>query len=425
MSKYFKILLLLIFSLATYAQPTLVYDDMVYDENIKTPILYLKSGENNQMLNPAVSALNQIHSLYCEFDELTNQVGSYYYKIINCNMDWTPNNLIDSEFLKEFMNEQLITTYNISFNTREKYVHYNFLLPKVKLSGNYLLVVYRNGNADEIVFSKRYIVYEDKISLNVEPKISAGVSERYTHQQIDFWVTYESYPYIFNPKEEVKAIVRQNYRWDNMLDLKPLYVKENERILDYRFFDLENNFAGGKEFRFFDTRKVYTNSMNIDHVEFSPSEINVFLMPEKERNTLNYLFNMDANGRFVIANNELGAVFQDPDYVTVNFDLKASLQFGDVYVLGAINNYKPNPKFKMTYDGTTQSYKLKTKLKMGYYNYIYGVLNRKTGKFDEVSIEGSSNQTENDYEVIIYHRPIGTRSDLVIGYYLLKYNGNQ
>ncbi|TAH27819.1 MAG: hypothetical protein EAZ07_00145, partial [Cytophagales bacterium] len=106
-------------------------------------------------------------------------------------------------------------------------------------------------------------------------------------------------------------------------------------------------------------------------------------------------------------------------------DLKASLQFGDVYVLGAINNYKPNDKFKMFYDGTTESYKLKTKLKMGYYNYIYGVLNRKTGKFDEISIEGSSNLTENDYEVIIYHRPIGTRSDLVIGYYLLKYNGNQ
>lgn len=165
--------------------------------------------------------------------------------------------------------------------------------------------------------------------------------------------------------------------------------------------------------------------MNVDHVDFTPSEINVYLMQEKERNTINYLFSMDANGRFVTANNELGAVFQDPDYVYVNFDLKISLQFGDVYVLGAINNYKPNEKFKMTYDGNTQSYKLKTKLKMGYYNYIYGVLNRKTNKFDEFSIEGSSFQTENDYEVIIYHRPIGTRSDLIIGYYLIKYNGNQ
>lgn len=425
MLKYQKIIVILIFSTQLFAQPTLIYEDEIYDSNIKTTLLYLKTGENNQMLNPAVSALNQIYPLYCEFDEISDKVGSFYYKIINCNMDWTPNNLIDSEFLRDFMNDQLITTYNLSFNTREKYVHYNFTLPKVKLSGNYLLVVYRNGNADEIVFSKRYIIYEDRISLNVEPKLSTGISERYTHQQIDFLLTYNDYPFIFNPKQEVKAIIRQNYRWDNLLDLKPLYIKENERILDYRFFDLENNFPGGKEFRFFDTRKVYTNSMNIDHVDFSPTEVNVYLMREKERNTLNYLFNIDANGRFVIANNELGAVFQDPDYVNVNFDLKASLQFGDVYVLGAINNYKPNDKFKMSYDGTTESYKLKTKLKMGYYNYIYGVLNRKTGKFDEISIEGSSNLTENDYEVIIYHRPIGTRSDLVIGYYLLKYNGNQ
>lgn len=425
MLKHQKIIVLLIFSTQLFAQPTLVYDDEIYDSNIRTTLLYLKTGENNQMLNPAVSALNQIYPLYCEFDEISDKVGSFYYKIINCNMDWTPNNLIDSEFLKEFMNDQLITTYNLSFNTREKYVHYNFTLPKVKLSGNYLLVVYRNGNADEIVFSKRYIIYEDRISLNVEPKLSTGISERYTHQQIDFLLTYNDYPFIFNPKQEVKAIIRQNYRWDNLLDLKPLYIKENERILDYRFFDLENNFPGGKEFRFFDTRKVYSNSMNIDHVDFTPTEVNVYLMREKERNTLNYLFNIDANGRFVIANNELGAIFQDPDYVNVNFDLKASLQFGDVYVLGAINNYKPNDKFKMFYDGTTESYKLKTKLKMGYYNYIYGVLNRKTGKFDEISIEGSSNLTENDYEVIIYHRPIGTRSDLVIGYYLLKYNGNQ
>lgn len=389
--------------------------------SIETPLLYLHTEEPDQTLQPPIMSIDQKFGLQCEFDEIGTQSYSYYYKIINCNSDWTPNDLMDSEYLREFMNDQIITQYNLSFNTREKYVHYRFVLPKVKISGNFLLMVYKNGNIEALAFSKRFMVYEERINIAAEPKISSGVAERYTHQQIDFTIQYANYPSIYNPIQDVKTVVRQNYRWDNTLDLKPLYIKESERLLDYHFFNLENNFAGGKEFRFFDCRKVYSQSMNIERIDMNANEINVHLMQEKERNSQVYGFGFDANGRFVIANNEVGAAFQDPDYVWVNFNLKSEMQYGEVYVLGGMNNYKPNQNFKMSYDGN--SYKLRTKLKMGYYNYIYGVQSIKSKAIDYQVLEGSSAQTENVYEIIVYNRPIGGRFDQIIGYSYIKYNG--
>ncbi len=418
--------LVLIFSLyfflsKAFSQTNLKYEDHIYMSSIRTPLLYLNTNEPDQTLMPPIMALNQKFGLQCEFDDIGSQSYSYYYKIINCNSDWTPNDLIDSEYLKEFMNDQIITQYNLSFNTREKYVHYRFVLPKIKISGNFLLIVYKNGNIEDLAFSMRFLVYEEKIIIQSEPKLSTGIAERYTHQQIDFTIRYDNYASIYNPLQDIKTVVRQNYRWDNMLDLKPLYVKEAERILDYNFFNLENNFPGGKEFRFFDCRKVYSQSMNIERIDMNAGEINVYLMQEKERNSQVYSFGFDANGRYVIANNEVGAAFQDPDYVWVNFNLKSVMQYGEVYVLGGMNNYKPSPVFKMNYDGA--GYTLKTKLKMGYYNYVYGVKNQKSNEIDYQVLEGSSAQTENVYEIIVYNRPIGGRYDMIIGYNYMKYNG--
>lgn len=420
MVKYLFVLFF-IFSNYIFSTSTLIYDDYIYKSSIKTPLLYLQTGEADASLNTPIMPINQKFPLQCEFDEIGQQSFSYYFKIINCNSDWTANDLFDSEFLKEFINEQMITQYNLSFNTREKYVHYRFTLPQVKISGNFLLLVYKNGDLEDLAFSKRFMIYEDKVSIDAEAKISSGVSERYTHQQIDFNIRYSSYPFIYNPLQDIKTYVRQNYRWDNILDLKPLYVKESERLLDYNFFNLENNFQGGKEFRFFDTRKIYSQSMNIERIDMNANEVNVHLMQEKERNSQTYSFGFDANGRFVIANNEVGGSFQDPDYVWINYYLKCEIQYGEVYVLGGMNNFKPEPEYKMNYDGN--GYNLRVKQKMGYYNYIYGVLNLKTKKMDEHVLEGNSAQTENVYEILVYNRPPGSRSDLIIGYYYLKYNG--
>jgi hypothetical protein len=69
----------------------------------------------------------------------------------------------------------------------------------------------------------------------------------------------------------------------------------------------------------------------------------------------------------------------------------------------------------MTYDNTIKRYSGKLLLKQGFYNYLYVTAN-KDGIINNHAIEGSFYQTENDYSVIVYYKPIGSRYDQVIGY---------
>ena len=51
----------------------------------------------------------------------------------------------------------------------------------------------------------------------------------------------------------------------------------------------------------------------------------------------------------------------------------------------------------------------------GFYNYKFVVLDS-YGNLNEGAISGNHWQTENNYKVIVYYRPLGGRYDQVIGY---------
>ncbi|MFN0047860.1 MAG: DUF5103 domain-containing protein [Cytophagales bacterium] len=413
----------LLFSISSLAK-LLRFEDFTYEEGIKSIQFYQKTGEfDEQTTFPAVS-VEFSNILQLAFDELKPTNEAYYFRIVHCNGDWTKSNLIESEYLDNFVNDNLITTYSLSFNTKVKYVHYAFKIPKVSISGNYLVVVNRGSDQNDLILSRRFIVYSNKINIIPLLKTSQSVEERFTHQQIDFGISYNGYPNLFIPQEEIKVVIRQNGRWDNAIaNLKPLYVRDGEKYLDYSFFNLENNFAGGNEFRQFDCRKIRTNGLNINYIELRGNENNVYLMQEKSRNGTVYALYFDANGKFIVGNNEAGGNLTDPDYVHVNFDFKTSeMPFGSIYVLGGFNDYKYNDNYKLVYDSQSDSYKCKTLLKQAYYNYFYAVKDYKSNKGNESELEGSFFQTENFYEIIVYHKPIGERSDFIVGYYSVKYN---
>jgi hypothetical protein len=66
-------------------------------------------------------------------------------------------------------------------------------------------------------------------------------------------------------------------------------------------------------------------------------------------------------------------------------------------------------------------YTCRTILKQGYYNYRYVYVPTGTSKIDEAYFEGTHNLTENEYDIIAYYRPVGARSDLIIGYKNVRY----
>jgi hypothetical protein len=353
--------------------------------------------------------------LVLEFDEIQPQYSRFYVKILHCNADWTRSTLSEIQYLTDY-NEFTIQNYSFSYTTFTKYVHYKFELPKVKVSGNYIIKVYRNGDQDDLIITRRFMIYENQINIIPNIQFSNIVENRQKAQQPDFSIDYTNYDLSSNPND-VKVVIRQNYRWDNALyALQPVYNKREEKILDYNFFTGENNFWGLNEFRQFDTRSLKTYKLNINYIDRTEdNRYNVSLTEEKSRGKQLYSYNADINGQFIIDKSESpGNGATESDYANITFALRGPVPEGDIYAVGAFNDYKisESNKLKRKENGSLECV---IPLKQGYYNYLFTLVDKNKVR-NEVPLENSFNITENDYEIFVYYKPLGTFYDILIGY---------
>jgi hypothetical protein len=293
-------------------------------------------------------------------------------------------------------------------------------LPHVKLSGNYIVMVYKNRNEDDIVLTRKFMVCDNRINVGGKVSFPNNAQKRMTHQQVNFGLNYGSYD-IIDPKQDLKVMIRQNFRDDKMTKpLIPFMVDSYNKKLDYQFFDGENQFEGGNEFRMFDGRSTQQKLVNISKVFQGATESVLEIYPEKSQNHMAYVAVNDFNGQFVIDNYETNRGETESDYVRVSFLLKSdSLENKKVYVNGGFNDWRLNEKNLMHYVPENQAYEVFIQLKQGIYNYNYLTVDDK-GVKSESDFENSHSQTENAYEIFVYHRPIGARADALVGYSLLK-----
>ncbi|NND16687.1 MAG: DUF5103 domain-containing protein, partial [Eudoraea sp.] len=109
--------------------------------------------------------------LYLEFDDLNASEDDYYYKIIHCDYDWTPSQLLKSQYLKGVDNQRIIDYLN-SYSTLQPYSNYRLRIPNnnvsLKVSGNYVLEIYNSYN--DMVFSRRFVVYKNLVGVGVSMK---------------------------------------------------------------------------------------------------------------------------------------------------------------------------------------------------------------------------------------------------------------
>jgi hypothetical protein len=408
-----------------YVDKRMRTEDFVYENNVRTVLLYPRAAEGQDpvsaVLAPAVLPLDQPVPLMLEFDELGNAFKNYRAKIFHCNADWSLSQLNDMDFLMTF-NDFLLNQPNLSLNTKVPYVHYTMEVPRVKLSGNYVVMVYREGNVKDILLTKRFVVFDNQVNVVARIAPSSGVNERNTNQQIEFSIVHPDVNLI-NPRENVRIVLRQNYLWETAITgLRPTAIWEDRRLLEYQHFGLENNFAGGNEFRFFDIRSIRFLGQNVRHMDITSDSNRIYLLPDKPRTREAYSQTIDFNGRYVIANYEQGSGAIEADYADVYFTLVAPQQpNGRVHVWGALTDWKVSDQTLMRYNATDGVYQGQLALKQGYYNFQY-VLEEPGGRLNLRFFEGSHFQTENHYEVIAYYRPPGARGDLVIGYALLRHN---
>ncbi|AYA35875.1 DUF5103 domain-containing protein [Hymenobacter oligotrophus] len=406
------------------ANQQLRFEDATYDPDVQSVQCYASTGQPTEVFNPPVVPLASSGSMVLEFDILGNQSRRLTARLVHCNADWSPSVLTDLQFLNE-INEFNLTQYRTSVGTQVPYFHYRLAIPPVKLSGNFLLVV-QDGTTRQPLLSRRLLVFENLVEVAAQLGLAPGGSARYTMQQIDFAIRYGNYPLV-NPAVETKVVMRQNFRWDNAkYNLRPTFVRDAEQQLDYQYFNFENAFPAFNEFRFADLRSLRTAGVGVAQLNTQSSPREVLLLPEETRTERAYTQYEDADGQRVFESREYGNGATNADYVWTTFQLRApSVAPGPVYVFGALTDWKLKDDFKLTYNAAQQLYTGRALLKQGYYNYYYVVGQPNGAAPDAGHFEGSYQLTQNQYDILVYYRPPGTRTDLLIGYRPLTVNGAQ
>ena len=396
----------------------LVYNDHIYNDNVKTVKLYNQNSNPGAVMDAPYTSLQQNSPFMLEFDVLNEDAYYYQAKVIQCNWDWTPSQLNAIEYMDTY-NEIDYESYNYSIDTKIPYTHYRFIIPALKLSGNYLVYVYDRDDPDRIILSRRLMIYDNKVQISPEVTLSNGISERTTNQQINFTLAYPSLQ-VMNPIQDFKVVIRQNYSWFNdITGLKPTQVNQVQKILQYNHFNLENNFGGGNEYRYFDMRSAVSPGINIDHISTKAERIDAFLGIDKSRAAMAYGQWHDMDGAYYASSIDQEDVSTEANYIYTHFFLQTGTKLpSDVYIFGEISFRQPLPQYKMKYDSNLGGYTGDFILKEGYYDYIY------ITPGNQYLLEGNHFETENTYDIIVYYRAPSKIYDQIAGYIQFKSNNH-
>jgi len=406
-------ILILIFSKLTFSQD-LVLDNYVYQDHVKAVKMEVAGWE----ISYPIIDLHSNNQLLLSFDDLSDEIKDYSYKIIHCNADWTPSDLAENEYLNGFFENQ-IRSPRTSFNTFTNFYHYKLLLPnndvQFKVSGNYIIKVYEDYDEENLVLTRRFSLNGNHLKINASIRRAILSKYRSTHQQVDFKVYTQDY-IINDPYSDVKIAVVPNNVWQlAKTDLKPQFVRDGELIYE----DTEDNsYKGYNEFRVFDMKSLKYNQERIAHIFFEDDEYYVRLMDDDNKRFKVYLNEKDINGAYIVRNRDYDDFEVDADFAKVYFYLpmEEPLSEGELHVFGELTNWQTTDENKMVYNYEKRAYQLMLLLKQGYYNYEYVFVDKDKGVFDPQFVEGSHHETENNYLIYVYIRGFGDEYDRLVGY---------
>ena len=396
-------------------------EDKVYKDHIQSVRLFPEGATIDASLNAPITSLQSATPLVLLFDDLAFDPQLYTAKSIHCDADWQKSQLKDNDFLRTF-NEFNVQNYDYSVNTRIPYIHYQFELPAVTKSGNYIVKVYSQRDESDVILTKRFMIYEEVFNVGASIVPPSQTAARRNSQQINLVVNYSAGE-VTNPDGQIKVVIRQNQRWDNAKFLsKPTFMNESSKILRYESFDGGNTFDAGNEFRFVDLRFIRANGVNIANMRVEPDVIFADGNINKPRPETAYSQYLDLNGQYLVETKDRpgGNMEVESEYMLMTFRLAIEQTSEPIYLIGSLTNWGKAAEAKMEWDPKMGVYTTSLLVKQGWYDYQYAFL--VDGKFDPQSFEGSYFETENEYEVMVYFRNLGSRYDQLVGYVYLQPN---
>lgn len=394
------------------------YENFIYEQEIKT-VTFFQAGSPDP--SPVIN-LTGGSPLELRFDQMGTANEFFQFTLVHCDVNWNPTKLNKMEYLGGQQFDNITEFWFSGGSTYTRYVHYRAFVPSQNMrpliSGNYLLIVYRNFNESDVIITRRFMVVNSFARLNATVKPASNPQGRFSQQEVDVIANLKNYN-VINPMTDLNLVIMQNLRWDNLKkDIRPRFITGNEYNFDYE--DI-NVFDGSNEFRFFDIRSMRFLSPNVGKKEMEGDLIKMFLLPTEPRFHQKYAFYNDFNGRRLIENRDGGNPFFQADYAMTYFTYKppGKLTGSDVYLLGEFTDWRPSEEFRMKWNAATQAYETFTFLKQAYYSYLIVTTEEYAGEYalmETTLTEGNFFETENDYYIFLYVRNNMLDYDELIGF---------
>lgn len=389
--------------------------DVVLSKNIAS--LQVTAG-NNWLSMPIIN-MNDGNQISICFDDLTHDYHRYAYRLQHCEADWSPSEgIFDTDYCDGFADGDIIDSYAKSVNTNTIYTHYSLSIPndrcRLKMSGNYRLAIYDDNDKDTILYA-HFMVVDPAVKIAAEVSSNTDIDANATHQQVSGSVDFSGLR-TSNPTKEITTIVMQNGVWSTArYNPKPQTVLTNKMIFSH---NRELIFDGGNEYRKFEILDVERPSMGVESTYWDGANYCADLWTDEPRR--NYIYDEDANGHFYIRNSDNIENDIASDYVNVRFALSIPRQATPIYINGVWTDIMDKHGIKMEYNNATNRYEAHAMLKQGYYSYRYVTTSLDGSAVLPLPSEGNFHQTENEYQILVYYRPFGQRTDLLVGYKNIK-----
>ena len=386
-----------------------VFSNFFFGQDIRSIQLF------NPQTNDETAIIGFNEKLLLRFDDLSNSSNVYRYTLKHYDRNWNDDGLFFTEFANGSLND-LVNNFQYSFNTYQKYTHYELRFPnekiQPKISGNYEIIVYKDS-AEKPLFTRRFCIVENGVSLALNISRFSDARQPQLNQRVEVQAVGNGQN-LMNVANSISLNVIQNNNWGiGVYNQRPSSTLGNKML----FQQLNLAFPGNNEFYYFDN-KIMAQPFDMVKGAENIGGVNYTYLHPVWAFPLNYQYQPDVNGAFYFRRNDLGIerdADKEGDYSWVYFALDSEKTDKEVHVLGMFNNYTPSKDSQMVYDEEAKKLIAKIYLKQGFYNYILAVKNP-DGTMNYGEVNGNFWQTENLYQALMYYTPFGRNYDGLLGY---------